>query len=235
MKRSAMLIGLALLAGACGGEPQPSGPSPSVPSPVSPTPAATATPKGAPDLASVHLTATEIAKLDEPLGMAVAPGDQALYVAEKTGRIMAIRGGRVDPQPVLDLSGEISHGGEQGLLGLAFDPDGRFLYVNFTDSNGNTNVVEYAWRSGHVARSSRRRVLFVEQPFSNHNGGNVVFGPDGHLYVGLGDGGSAGDPLGNAPRGTPIRRPRRQPVRRTLRSPVRDLGVRIEESVAILV
>jgi len=104
----------------------------------------------------------------------------------------------VDPDPVVDLSGEISHGGEQGLLGLAFHPAGRFLYVNFTDRDGNTNVVEYAWRNGRVVVASRRRVLFVQQPFSNHNGGNLAFGPDGYLYIGLGDGGSAGDPMGNA-------------------------------------
>jgi glucose/arabinose dehydrogenase len=116
-------------------------------------------------------------------------------VAEKEGRVMAIREGRVDPSPVLDLSGEVSSGGEQGLLGLAFHPDGRFMYVNYTDQDGDTNVVEYTM-SGSRARSARR-VLRIDQPFSNHNGGHLVFGPDGYLYIGMGDGGSGGDPMGN--------------------------------------
>jgi glucose/arabinose dehydrogenase len=129
--------------------------------------------------------------------MAVRPGDDALYVAEKPGRVVAIRDGEVDPQGVLDLLGEVSLGGEQGLLGLAFSPDGRFLYVNYTDLNGDTNVDEFAFRDGRAQMGTRRRVLFVDQPFPNHNGGNLVFGPDGYLYIGLGDGGSGGDPYGN--------------------------------------
>jgi glucose/arabinose dehydrogenase len=105
---------------------------------------------------------------------------------------MAIRDGRAEP--VLDLSDEVSQGGEQGLLGLAFSPDGAYLYVNYTDVAGDTRIHEFAVRDGTVDPASRREVLAVEQPYSNHNGGNVVFGPDGYLYVGLGDGGSAGDP-----------------------------------------
>jgi glucose/arabinose dehydrogenase len=111
--------------------------------------------------------------------------------------VWVLRDGRVDPTPALDISGLVSAGGEQGLLGLAFSPDGRFVYVNYTDSSGNTNVVEYAWAGGRANLATRRLVLFLRQPFSNHNGGNLLFGPDGDLYIGLGDGGSEGDPLGN--------------------------------------
>jgi glucose/arabinose dehydrogenase len=133
-----------------------------------------------------------------PLAMAVRRGDTGLYVGDKWGRVMAIRDGQLDPNPVLDISGRVSTGGEQGLLGLAFSPDGGFLYVNYTDRNGETNVVEYTMGSGGIADArSARRVLFIEQPFANHNGGNLVFGPDGYLYIGMGDGGSGGDPLGN--------------------------------------
>jgi glucose/arabinose dehydrogenase len=129
--------------------------------------------------------------------MAVRPGDPALYVAEKGGQIVAVRDGDVDPVPVVDIRGQVSLGSEQGLLGLAFSPDGSFLYVNFTDTNGDTHVIEYVMRSGQADPASRREVLFVDQPFSNHNGGDLVFGPDGYLYVGLGDGGSGGDPYDN--------------------------------------
>jgi len=129
--------------------------------------------------------------------MAVRAGDSALYVAEQGGRVMAIRGGHVDPTPVLDVSGRISSGGERGLLGLTFSPDGRFVYVNYTDHNGDTNVVEYRMSGNRADAGSARRVLLIHQPFPNHNGGNVVFGPDGYLYIGMGDGGSQGDPLHN--------------------------------------
>ena len=136
--------------------------------------------------------------LEEPLALAVRPDDPALYIAEKGGRVVAIRGGTVDPTPVLDVSSEVSLGGEQGLLGLAFSPDGGSLYVNYTDVDGDTRVVAYAMAGDRADPSSRREVLFVDQPYSNHNGGNLVFGPDGYLYIGLGDGGSGGDPHGNA-------------------------------------
>jgi glucose/arabinose dehydrogenase len=139
-----------------------------------------------------------VAMLEEPVALAVRPGDPALYIAEKGGRVVAIRDGTVDPTPVLDVSREVSLGGEQGLLGLAFSPDGGSLYVNFTDVDGDTRVVSYAMTDGRADPSSRREVLFVDQPYSNHNGGNLVFGPDGYLYIGLGDGGSGGDPHGNA-------------------------------------
>jgi glucose/arabinose dehydrogenase len=129
--------------------------------------------------------------------MAIRKGDDALYVAEKVGWVVAIRGGKVDRTPVLDVSGLISGGSEQGLLGLAFSPDGTFLYVNYTDLNGDTNVVEYRMKGALADAGSARRVLFIQQPFSNHNGGNLVFGSDGYLYIGMGDGGSQGDPNGN--------------------------------------
>ncbi len=139
-----------------------------------------------------------VATLEEPVALAVRPDDPALYIAEKGGRVVAIRNGEVDPSPVLDLSSEVSLGGEQGLLGLTFSPDGGTMYVNFTDVNGDTRIVAYGMSGGRADPSSRRAVLFVDQPYTNHNGGNLAFGPDGYLYIGLGDGGSGGDPQGNA-------------------------------------
>jgi glucose/arabinose dehydrogenase len=137
-----------------------------------------------------------VTDLEQPVAMAVRSGDPSLYFAEKVGQIVALREGG-DLDVVLDLTREVSLGSEQGLLGLAFSPDGRFVYANFTDVQGDTRVVEWRFGEGGVRLGSRREVLFVDQPFSNHNGGNLVFGPDGYLYIGLGDGGSGGDPNGN--------------------------------------
>ncbi len=157
----------------------------------------TSTPTSSPPaLGPAEVRLDQVAVLDQPLALAVRPGDPALYVAEKVGRVVALREG-ADPAVVLDLSAQVSLGGEQGLLGLAFSPDGSFLYVDYTDTDGNTHVAEFAVSGGKIDPTTQRDVLFVQQPFSNHNGGGLAFGPDGYLYVALGDGGSAGDPNGN--------------------------------------
>ncbi|MDQ4025652.1 MAG: PQQ-dependent sugar dehydrogenase [Actinomycetota bacterium] len=131
-------------------------------------------------------------------------GRRWLYVVEQDGRIFVYRDGRTSP--FLDLSDRTEGGGEQGLLGLAFHPDyasnGR-LFVNYTDLQGDTVIAEYRRSRRSYARASKaseRVILRVDQPFANHNGGGLVFGPDGMLYVALGDGGSAGDPQGNGQR-----------------------------------
>jgi glucose/arabinose dehydrogenase len=187
--RAIWLIALAVtasVASVCGGSPttSPSGSTTTGPEPAS---TETSSPSGSP-IPKVH--AEVVATVKQPLAMAFLTGDPALYIVSKKGAVWALRDGRVDPKPVLDLSDQVSRGSEQGLLGLAFSPSGAFAYVNYTDRRGDTNVVEYAWRSGRAVISSRRPVLFVDQPFPNHNGGNLVFGPDGFLYIGLGDGGS---------------------------------------------
>jgi glucose/arabinose dehydrogenase len=161
------------------------------------TQASTGPTSSAPRHGRVEVRLARVATLDQPLALAVRPGDPTLYVAEKTGRVVAIRDGHVEQRPVLDLSTQVSLGSEQGLLGLVFSPDGRFMYVNFTDVNGDTRIDEFRMVDGRPAQASRREVLFVDQPYSNHNGGDLVFGPDGDLYIGLGDGGSGGDPHGN--------------------------------------
>jgi len=135
---------------------------------------------------------TKLATIDQPV--AAVPVGDALYVAEKTGKVVVLRNGAV-AGTVLDISGQVSTGSEQGLLGIAVA--GNHLYVDYTDRTGvgNTNVIEYTL-SGNTA-TSPRTLLTQTQPYANHNGGNVVFGPDGKLYIGLGDGGSGGDPNRN--------------------------------------
>ncbi len=143
----------------------------------------------------------KVGDFDQPLYVAQPPGDaRDLFVVEKTGRIVVVRDGKPLPKPFLDLSGEVTTGSEQGLLSVAFAPDYRksgLLYVDYTDGAGDTRVVEYRRSSPDPLAAdpgSARQVLAVDQPYPNHNGGQLEFGPDGFLYVGLGDGGSANDP-----------------------------------------
>jgi glucose/arabinose dehydrogenase len=177
-------------AGACGGGGTPS-------DTTRPPPTSTNTSSPGSSLDAVRIRLVQVATLEQPLAMAVRSGDPALYIAQKTGKVVAVRDGVVDPVPVLDLTSQVSLGGEQGLLGVAFSPDGRDVYVNYTDTNGDTHVTAFAMRDGRADTATRRDVLVVDQPYANHNGGNLAFGPDGYLYIGLGDGGSGGDPQGN--------------------------------------
>jgi glucose/arabinose dehydrogenase len=128
--------------------------------------------------------------LNRPTWVGVAPGDPgALWVLEQPGRVVRLEGRR--RSTVIDLTGEVTVGAEQGLLGLAFHPDfatDRRLYLNWTDARGDTRVAEF--RDGRRTRE----LLHVAQPEPNHNGGHLAFGPDGRLYVGMGDGGGAFDP-----------------------------------------
>jgi glucose/arabinose dehydrogenase len=146
----------------------------------------------------------KIGEFEQPLYVAQPPGERDdLYVVEKGGRIMLLDDGEPAPEPFLDLSDEVSIGSEQGLLSVAFAPDytrsGR-LYVDFTDIAGDTRIQEFRRDPDDPARAdpaSRRELLRIDQPFENHNGGLLQFGPDELLYIGTGDGGSGGDPMRN--------------------------------------
>ena len=142
-----------------------------------------------------------VSGLQSPLHLASTPSEpDRLYVVEQVGRIRIVERGRLLGEPFLDISSDVRAGGEQGLLSVAFTPDyetSRRFYVNYTDVNGDTRVVEFETRDD-APPARRRELLFVDQPYPNHNGGQVVFGPDGRLYVGMGDGGSSGDPEGRA-------------------------------------
>jgi glucose/arabinose dehydrogenase len=123
-----------------------------------------------------------------------------LYIVEQGGLIRVFERGRLRPQPLLDVRRLITSGGERGLLSVAFHPNyarNHRFYVDYTDLNGDTRVVEYRSNGRTALPRSARQLLFVKQPYPNHNGGQLQFGPDGKLYVGMGDGGSGGDPDDN--------------------------------------
>jgi glucose/arabinose dehydrogenase len=144
-----------------------------------------------------------------PVAFAMDPLDHStFYVVEQRGTIRSVRGSTVSPAMFLDIRSSIAAGGERGLLGLAFAPDhetSRRFFVKFTNPNGDTVVSRYTRNAqGAVETSSRFDLMwpdgrrFVPQPFANHNGGHLAFGPDGYLYIGMGDGGSGGDPMNHA-------------------------------------
>jgi glucose/arabinose dehydrogenase len=148
--------------------------------------------------------------LSFPLYLTSPPGDTArLFVVEKGGTIRVIQHGQLLPTPFLDISGKVTKGGEQGLLGMAFYPDyatsGRFV-VDYTSpmgaQGGGTSIIAgYQVSSdSNLADPTESVILTVDQPYTNHNGGEVTFGPDGMLYIGFGDGGSGGDPQGHGQR-----------------------------------
>lgn len=162
-------------------EPLSTAPEPNVPPSTAPGPGA--------------VTVVEVGEFDRPVDLVHRPGDPSLYVVEQTGAVVRWSPDDDRRDTVLDLAGRISDGGEQGLLGLAFTPDGGTAYVHFTDVDGATTIVGYdIGDTGSLDPGSERPVLTVEQPYRNHNGGDLWVDPTGALYVALGDGGSSGDP-----------------------------------------
>ena len=182
------LLGLALLAacGGCGSKREiPTGSDPPV-TEVSPV--------------------FELVRLDlqfsDPVHLAAPAGDLRLFVVEQAGRVRIVRAGVLLDRPFLDISDRVSSGGERGLLSVAFHPEfgtNGQLFVNYTDLQGTTRIERYRVGADPDAADPQSATLLVsiEQPYANHNGGHLLFGPDGRLYVGVGDGGSGGDPSGN--------------------------------------
>ena len=219
------LATIAIVVAACGTTTTSSAP-PAAGSPAAGVPTASArsrtaagpsaaSPSGGPSSAAASFDPTgqtvqatvAVAGFSAPLDVANAgDGSGRLFVVEQGGRIRIVKDGAILDPPFLDISDRITSGGERGLLGLTFHPDypadPRF-FVDYTDRDGNTVVAQYTVSATdpNVADASSETVLLhIEQPFANHNGGAVEFGPDGMLYVGMGDGGSAGDPQGNGQR-----------------------------------
>ncbi len=159
-----------------------------------------------PAWATLAIELEPIAEIENPIALTGRSGSLNLYVATRDGTIRVIERTvsptelieriRLSSRPMLDLTGQVSLDGEQGLLNLTFSTDGRLLYVYYTDPNGDVVVAQYdVDRAERADVDSRVELLRIPQPAANHNGGGMAIGPDGFLYLGLGDGGGAGDPL----------------------------------------
>lgn len=179
MRRAASALALLLLAACAGEEPAT---TPDLP------------------LSSEPLRLVEVASgLASPMQVVAGAEGGLLYAVEQEGTIRVLRGSTVEPEPLLDIGDQVTAGGEQGLLALALHPDfpedPRF-YVHYSNLEGDTRVGEYL--AGPAGAERARELLAVDQPYENHNGGQLAFGPDGLLYLGLGDGGAAFDPEGRS-------------------------------------
>jgi glucose/arabinose dehydrogenase len=199
------LIALVLVAASC----QPTLPGIPSPAPRTPAPGETERPTNPPVSMDFAIALERFAEVrGGPLAIA-APDDGSgrLFVASQAGTIWSVAAdGTVLPDPMIDLGPFIVSGGEQGLLGLALHPDfpdDPRAFVNYTGEDGDTTISSFSLDPANRDRfdvSSLRRLLFIDQPYANHNGGGAVFGPDGFLYLALGDGGAGGDPHDNGQR-----------------------------------
>ena len=196
MNRIPTLVAVGITLAACSPEPRIIEPAPTSPTPGLPSPPQ-----------ELHLDELELELepfadgFEAPLFLTHAgDGSGRTYVVEQGGRIRVVESdGTVRPRPFLDIVDRVTSGGEQGLLGLAFHPEDRSrVFVNYTGRGGETVVAEYRAGSSTQADPGSERVLLrIEQPYSNHNGGMLAFGPEGYLWIGTGDGGGGGDPEGN--------------------------------------
>jgi glucose/arabinose dehydrogenase len=148
-----------------------------------------------------RVTLQKVGDFDQPDYVTQPPGGQDLYVVEQSGIVRIVRGGQVLSKPAIDISDEVTDAGEQGLLSIAFPPDfqrSRVVYAYFTGTDQDQHVFRYSVRpDGTFDEASAREILHMADFASNHNGGSLVFGPDGYLYIGTGDGGLEGDPHRN--------------------------------------
>ena len=198
-----------------GSDPERPTPNPTTPPKPNPTPAerADVAPTAEPipeqngnDIATQPeptLVLTPVVSLPDPIALVARPGTGSgtgdLYVATRAGMVWLLSADDDEPpELVLDI-GELTTitNCEDGLLGVAFSPDGSSLYVHYTDLSGDNQIVEYPMSGQRVRGDQGRVVLSVDQPFCNHNGGHIAFGPDGYLWLGFGDGGGANDQFGH--------------------------------------
>jgi|PersoiStandDraft_1058852.scaffolds.fasta_scaffold27239_2 glucose/arabinose dehydrogenase len=151
----------------------------------------------------IGLAVEEVARgLDNPVYLTAPASDPRTFIVEQPGRIRVVENGKLLEKPFLDIRNKVGYGGERGLLSVAFHPQYRangLLFVNYTDKAGNTRIERYTSSSDKSVAdpASAKLILAIAQPHANHNGGLNLFGPDGMLYIGMGDGGNQGDPHGN--------------------------------------
>ncbi|MXV86277.1 MAG: PQQ-dependent sugar dehydrogenase [Acidimicrobiales bacterium] len=163
-----------------------------------PPPSAPLAGDAVPSLAETRFELVPVAEIAAPIALAARPGTSQRYVASRLGQVWLLdpSDGSGEPQQVADISAEVSEGCENGLLGLAFSPDGDHLYLSYTDTARNSRIAVVPM-SGDAPQTDRTRVLLaLDQPACNHNGGEVQLGPDGNLWIGFGDGGGADDVFG---------------------------------------
>lgn len=173
--------------------------APSAPSLPPPPPPSTTVPSTTVPLSELTLVLTvSDTGFERPVLLVADPAGGADYVVEQPGRV--VRADGADHEVVLDITDDVRFGGEQGMLGLAFHPEfasNQLAYVNYTDDRGRTVIEQFAVVDGMFDVESRRVILTIGQPAKNHNGGMIAFGPDGYLWIGMGDGGASNDRFGN--------------------------------------
>ncbi len=152
-------------------------------------------------LATIKVKLTPVATMSQPIALSARPNDDALFLADKAGRIRALRAGIIDPTPVLDIVKKVTSENERGLLGLAFKPDDPArLFVDYTDLKGNVTISEFPFDGTRADPAKERVLLSIPKPFNEHNAGSIVFDAAGKLLIPIGDGGGSGDPNNNAQR-----------------------------------
>ena len=216
-----LLIAPACLSSGNSSTPTPSNGSGASTSTAATTAGSTLTPGSsgapAPTSAPVNLSSVTIGLepifggLDQPVFLTDSgDGSGDIFIVEKAGKILLVKGGKVQTQPFLDITSRVgSSSTEQGLLSVAFHPkyaSNGYLFVDYTDTNGDTVVARFTASSDRNSAdpNSFKKILGISQPYANHNGGQLAFGPDGMLWIGAGDGGSEGDPNGNGQKTTTL-------------------------------
>lgn len=185
-------IALLLLLASCTDAP----PEPTPAEPSGPPASAAVSPSPKNDKAALQ----EVGRFDSPIHVAAPPDDERLFIVEQAGKVKVFAEGKVLDRPFIDIVADVGSGGERGLFSIAFAPDYQrsgLAYLSYTNTSGDSRVTEYKVDAADPNRldpGSKREILAVVQPFANHNGGLIVFDRTGKLIVGLGDGGSAGDP-----------------------------------------
>ncbi len=169
--------------------------APTTAAPTTTGPPAAATANG---VRGTKVKLTTVAKATAPLALVTRTGTDTRYIAERAGRVRELKADGTLGNTILDIAKDVTTDFEKGFLGLAFSPDGTKLYASYTDGGSDTRIDEFAMNGATADLASRRVVLQVDQPAGNHNGGNITFGPDGYLWIGLGDGGGSGDQYNNA-------------------------------------